>query len=154
MIGNLQILRLFAASGVVLYHTTFNFWGIHTEFFGVALFFVLSGYLMCKVNNRKGLEFATERFWRIVPNYWLAMVALLTFFKTWKRWPIEHTIQSFLFIPHDSIVGMHPVLGVGWTLNMEVYFYLIFTLAILIHQRFAPIIASVAIITILSFCLI
>lgn len=145
MIGNLQILRAFAASGVVTLHSNATIFGVHTEFCGVSLFFCLSGYLMARICNRSAVEFALARFWRVVPSYWLAMALLLTVFRMWTYWPIEHTILSALFIPHQSPAGFFPVLGVGWTLNLEMYFYMIFTIAILINKKFAPLVAGGAV---------
>ncbi|ABC76445.1 acyltransferase family protein [Syntrophus aciditrophicus] len=150
MIGNLQILRAFAASGVVVYHTNAVIAGVHTEFHGVALFFVLSGYLMCKISDRSALDFARDRIWRIVPNYWVSMAALLTIFTMWTYWPLEHTLLSAFFIPHASIAGLFPVLGVGWTLNLEMYFYAVFTLSIIINQSKAPIIAGAIILALMG----
>lgn len=145
MIGNLQLLRAFAASGVVIWHSHASIFGIHTMFHGVALFFVLSGYLMCKISNRSALEFARDRFWRIVPNYWLAMGLVLSLFNMWTYWPVDHAVLSAVFIPHESTSGFYPVLGVGWTLNLEMYFYSVFALSILIFQRRAPVIAGLVI---------
>ena len=142
MIGNLQILRAFAASGVVILHSNATIFGAHTEFHGVALFFVLSGYLMSRICNRSAVTFALDRFWRIVPSYWLATALLLTILNMWTHWPVEHLVLSALFIPHQSPAGLYPVLGVGWTLNLEVYFYTIFTFSIVINRKFAPIIAG------------
>jgi len=147
MIGNLQILRAYAASGVVIYHCNAWIAGIHTEFYGVALFFVLSGYIMCKLRNRSARDFARDRVWRIAPNYWLATVVMFTLLHMWTWWPVEHTVLSFLFVPHDSPAGLYPVLGVGWTLNLEMYFYGLFTLSILINRRFAPLIAGALILS-------
>jgi len=149
MIGNLQVLRAFAASGVVIYHSHANIFGVQTEFHGVALFFVLSGYLMCRICNRSSLEFAIDRFWRIVPSYWLAMALMLTLFNMWTYWPLEHTVLSALFIPHDSLAGLHPVLGVGWTLNIEMYFYLVFAFSIFISRSYAPLIVVATIIAVM-----
>jgi exopolysaccharide production protein ExoZ len=148
VIGNLQILRAYAASGVVIYHCGATIAGNHTELNGVALFFVLSGYIMCKIRDRSAWDFAKDRLWRIVPNYWLAMVTLLTLFRMWTWWPVEHTVLSFLFVPHDSPVGLYPFLAVGWTLNLEMYFYAIFTLGILVNRRFAPLLAGALIIAV------
>jgi len=142
VIGNLQILRAFAASGVVILHSNATVFGVHTEFHGVALFFVLSGYLMSRISDRSALAFALDRFWRIVPSYWFATALLLTVFSMWKYCPIEHIVFSALFIPHQSPAGIYPVLGVGWTLNLEMYFYAIFAISILIHRGFAPLIAG------------
>jgi exopolysaccharide production protein ExoZ len=40
------------------------------------------------------------------------------------------------------------VLAVGWTLNLEMYFYLLFTLSLMINRRFAGILAGSAIMSI------
>ena len=147
MIGNLQILRVFAASAVVLYHCNVYFFGNHTDFAGVAVFFALSGYIMCRIKDkRNAAEFAVDRFWRIAPSYWLATAIVGLAFQPGV--PVGHVILTLLFIPHESMHGLFPMLGVGWTLNMEVYFYAIFTLAILINRRFAPLIASSVILAI------
>ncbi|MBO9193113.1 acyltransferase [Rhizobium sp. 16-449-1b] len=147
MIGNLQILRVFAASAVVIYHCNVYFFGNHTDFAGVAIFFALSGYLMCRIKDKRSAgEFAVERFWRIAPSYWLATA--IVWFAFQPGVPIGHFILTALFIPHDSIHGLFPMLGVGWTLNMEVYFYAVFALSILINRRFSPVIAACAILAI------
>lgn len=145
MIGNLQILRAFAASGVVILHSNATIFGVHTEFHGVALFFVLSGYLMSRISDRSAVAFALDRFWRITPSYWLATAVLLTVFNMWKHWPVEHIVLSALFIPHQSPAGFYPVLGVGWTLNLEMYFYAVFAISILINRKFSPLIAGLLI---------
>ena len=38
MINNIQALRAFAAISVAIYHTGFNIFGVHTDFYGVAVF--------------------------------------------------------------------------------------------------------------------
>lgn len=148
MIGNLQILRTFAATGVIIYHCKANIFGIHTELYGVSLFFVLSGFLMCKVSNRTAFDFLKNRTLRIVPNYWLGMILLLALFNMWTYWPAEHIYLSALFIPHSAPSGLHPLLGVGWTLNLEMYFYTIFAVSIFINKRYAPLITSLIILAI------
>lgn len=149
LIGNLQALRAYAASGVVVYHCHAEVARNSIGFYGVAVFFVLSGYLMCRIRDRSAWDFARDRIWRIVPNYWLSMAALLTVFGMWSSWPVEHVVLSALFIPHDSPAGLFPVLGVGWTLNLEMYFYAVFALAILISRRLAPILAGAIILAVL-----
>lgn len=145
MIGNLQILRAFAATGVVILHSNATVLGVHTEFQGVALFFVLSGYLMCRIRNRPASVFLVDRFWRIVPSYWAATAVMLSTFAMWSYWPPAHVFLSFLFVPHQTPNGLHPVLGVGWTLNFEMYFYVVFAVALYASRHYAPIIAAFAI---------
>jgi len=58
MIKNIQILRAFAALAVVFYHTDFLLWGgLHTEFQGVAVFFVISGFIIPRVAQRELFSF-------------------------------------------------------------------------------------------------
>ncbi len=58
---------------------------------------------------------------------------------------VEHTILSLLFVPHESVDQFYPVLVVGWTLNMEMYFYAMFTVAIAINRTLAPILVVLTI---------
>ena len=56
-------------------------------------------------------------------------------------------VQSFLFVPFDKNgVGHFPILFLGWTLNYEMYFYLLFALAL----RFSPNHKDVAVTVLLS----
>jgi peptidoglycan/LPS O-acetylase OafA/YrhL len=64
------------------------------------------------------------------------------FFALW-RWitsvtDYPHLFRSLFFVPSDQ----SPLLGVGWTLNFEVYFYVVFAAALLVSRRFAPLIAA------------
>jgi exopolysaccharide production protein ExoZ len=148
---NLQILRAFAAMAVVFYHTDFRLGGVHTDFQGVAIFFVISGFIMSLIAAQEGGRFLLRRLIRIVPLYW-AMTLLRVAIEavhpagsfalepgsaSWAG-PI---IKSLLFIPCLNVSGdMHPLLGVGWTLNLEMAFYLILAAALLVSRRWAPVI--------------
>ncbi|WP_024517122.1 acyltransferase [Bradyrhizobium sp. Tv2a-2] len=144
MLFNLQILRGIAAVGVVFYHTGFLLGGDHhTEFFGVSTFFVISGFIMCWITRDDADRFLRKRFERIVPFYWACTFALI--FLTFKlpldlmSWQfVTYLARSLLFLPSLDF----PVLHVGWTLNFEIYFYLVFAVALWINQRFAPLIAA------------
>jgi exopolysaccharide production protein ExoZ len=144
MLFNLQILRGIAAVGVVFYHTDFRLAGDHhTEFFGVSTFFVISGFIMCWITRDNADNFLCKRIERIVPFYWLCTFALilLTFklpldLMSWQF--VAYLTRSLLFLPATDF----PVLHVGWTLNFEMYFYLVFAGALWINQRFAPLIAA------------
>jgi exopolysaccharide production protein ExoZ len=154
-IFNLQILRGLAALGVVFYHTAYLLPGDwHTEFFGVSTFFVLSGFIMCFITrDPKGGDatpggFLMRRAIRIVPLYWLCTDALMVFLNRppfhlggawqWISTYVPYAFESAFFLPMER----PPMLGVGWTLNFEVYFYVVFAAAILISRRFAPLIAA------------
>lgn len=124
---------------------------------GVDLFFVISGFIMVVISERKKpgpATFMLDRIQRIVPNYWfyttvvaaLAIIApqLLrnTDFEFW------HYVQSLLFIVHErpgDAEATSPLLRLGWTLNYEMFFYLIFALAMLVSFRRRIVIAAIAI---------
>ena len=76
MLFNLQLLRGFAALGVVFYHTDFRLAGDwHTDFSGVAIFFVISGFIMCFITRDDADGFLAKRFIRIVPTEFFLDIA-------------------------------------------------------------------------------
>lgn len=104
---------------------------------GVDIFFVISGFVMwhTTVQPMAASEFYRRRVIRIVPLYWLLttlMLGILLVAPALVRsgavdW--GHVAASFFFIaqPHPSIPNsMFPLLVPGWTLNYEMYFYLLF----------------------------
>lgn len=119
---------------------------------GVDLFFVISGLIMVHVTTglRAGLasalDFLFARVTRIYPIWWIFAALMTAMFIVyyglgndagWERvsqgQPLTpYMIKSFLLAPQPA----HPVLGVGWTLVHEMYFYLVFTLFLLVPRRF------------------
>lgn len=90
-----------------------------------------------KVGPRK---FLTRRFIRIVPLYWLVttfFLSVLLIRPGWMytaRFELSHVISSYFFIPaeHPGAAGhMEPLVIPGWTLNFEMFFYLLFAVALL-----------------------
>jgi exopolysaccharide production protein ExoZ len=154
LIGNLQLLRGIAAIGVVFYHTDYRLAGnAHSDLRGVETFFVISGFIMCYISQSDPRLFFWKRVLRIVPLYWLCTAFLLALsfqvvLRPWT-WPpdfIPHILKSLFFLPSERF----PILGVGWTLNYEMYFYLLFALALWIHRRMAPLIAAALVTGILA----
>jgi exopolysaccharide production protein ExoZ len=149
VILNLQVLRGLAALAVVFYHTAFTFnGGVHTEFQGVAVFFVISGFIMTYITREGADQFLVHRFIRIVPLYWLctlaavALAALKGSGRMWTDASFWHIAESLLFVPYQDISGeLQPLLAVGWTLNLEMFFYLVFGAMLLVSRRFAPLLA-------------
>jgi exopolysaccharide production protein ExoZ len=102
---------------------------------GVHLFFVISGFVMALIYEAKPMQgparFVKDRVIRIVPLYWIATIA----------WVLVHApgtytntsiIKAMLFVPTAEFF---PVLGVGWSLNYEMFFYAIFTIAVIAFKR-------------------
>jgi exopolysaccharide production protein ExoZ len=139
---SIQILRGAAALLVVLYHLP-DFIGLPSYTFlttGVDLFFVISGcVIMLSTMQTRGdvLQFLWKRMVRVAPLYWLVTLA---FALVWaltglRELRIDQLALSLLFIPYlDSVTGyIQPLLSVGWTLNLELYFYLLFALTMFLR---------------------
>lgn len=149
-IGNVQALRAFAAIAVVLGHTFFL--PPQFRFFeGVPLFFVISGFIMTYISRGGAPDFMRNRIVRIVPLYWVATLAylLMLIFTGGTGILGQHALgilQSLLFIPYnDTPTTMFPFLGPGWTLNLEMYFYAVFAVALVFSNRWAPLVAALVI---------
>lgn len=173
MIVNLQVARALAAIAIVFYHTGYTIpGGVHTTFDGVAVFFVLSGFLMTFITRDQADGFLYDRFARIAPIYWIATAFAFAWFRsglgnplyvgdlikatfTSDAWVIPRTLiqnlstsasavgmllRSMFFVPMPAAEG--PMLGVGWSLNLEVAYYLLFAVALQINRTFAPLIVA------------
>jgi exopolysaccharide production protein ExoZ len=151
----IQALRFLAAILVVTTHATlytterldptFGIWSPGSA--GVEIFFVISGFVMV-VSSRKlmtqtggWLVFAKRRLIRIVPLYWLVttlkFAAMLAFASVvlHAKLSFYEIATSYLFFPARNAEGnLNPLLAVGWTLNYEMFFYLVFTLALLLRR--------------------
>lgn len=109
---------------------------------GVDLFFVISGFIMM-ITTASGVvrpgQFMLRRIIRVVPLYWLltlgmVVVALIapSAFRTLQVTPAA-LAQSLLFVPHFSPsfpTLVWPLLVPGWTLNFEMFFYLVFAVSL------------------------
>ncbi len=149
----LQGLRALAATMVVVDHAVLNLisrdilpveWSPVAWRFGsagVAMFFVISGFIMARTterdaNTNTALGFILRRLWRIAPLYWLATgIYAVRLIAGGEPPSAMDMARSLLFIPYFDGQGVfHPVLGPGWTLNFEMYFYLIFALSLLLPR--------------------
>lgn len=138
-----------AATHTVLFGSeTRSSWG----HLGVDFFFVLSGFIMAWTNwNRFARpsypgEFLARRIARVVPMYWIAttvaLVLLLSqpaLFSHGQRPVVSWILKSYFFVPALSPGGyeLSPLVGLGWTLNFEMYFYLLFAFALVLSRRHA-----------------
>jgi exopolysaccharide production protein ExoZ len=164
-IRSIQALRGIAALAVVLYHFTklaseqstarSLLWetGIGTVgAAGVDLFFIISGFVMVISAADRGtspISFLACRALRIYPLYWFwtTLLLALTFkgYFTPEVWSSKYLVASYLLLPYTDIgpfVEHVPLLGQGWTLSYEIYFYLIFALCLQGPKRF-PVVRTV-----------
>ncbi len=143
----IQYLRAVAAALVVFQHAmgipAFVHYAAHFGTFGVDLFFVISGFIMWTTTEhreRSALAFWLARIVRIVPLYWIftaayvatALIAPETFYIV--NLNAVHIVKSFLFVPavHPTLGMVAPVFTLGWTLNYEMFFYLVLGLCLFI----------------------
>jgi exopolysaccharide production protein ExoZ len=129
---SLQYLRAVAALGVVAFHTTWTHTIIGAA--GVDLFFVISGFVMVHVSVRENRPFLflRRRLIRLVPLYWLLTLLAALLSQASPR----NTILSLLFWPHaDGAGGENPIIWQGWSLEYEMFFYVLFAAALSLPSR-------------------
>lgn len=146
---SIQYLRAFAALSVVALHASNRVTellptgvvdALHLGHAGVDLFFVISGFIMWYIGretSQSPIQFFARRFLRVAPLYWMASLSWAAFAIaagfTWMTLDPVKVAQSLLFIPHFSATfpdHVWPVLVPGWTLNYEMFFYLLFALSL------------------------
>jgi exopolysaccharide production protein ExoZ len=146
---SIQYLRAFAALAIVFHHAREQFPGFEATFptdigsAGVDVFFVISGFIMVLITDlgdRNVPKFIWNRIIRIVPLYWFySMIAILLYtvapglFRG-NGLTFQHVILSLFFIPHPNpgdLSSLSPLIKVGWTLNYEMFFYLVFAIAMM-----------------------
>jgi exopolysaccharide production protein ExoZ len=153
---SVQALRGIAALLVVVFHAGLRVDLTEMTFrignSGVDIFFVISGFVMWTVTARRPTRpgvFLRHRFIRLVPLYWIfTLVTLAGWLIVPSAFPHmhptrDHYLLSLAFIPHvspdDGLIM--PVLGQGWTLNFEMFFYILFAAVLTLprSRRFATI---------------
>lgn len=144
----IQYLRAVAALMVVAHHAEFMVFNSNTTIqfgaSGVDIFFVISGFIMAYSTRdfnsafgkiEQATTFLKKRFIRIAPLYWIA--SLWTIKMDIVRGQLSWNLAlDFLFYPRlHSNGNIWPQLIVGWTINYEVFFYIIFGIGMLWGAR-------------------
>lgn len=162
---SIQVLRAVAAIAVVVHHTA----ATQSKYVGhvidasigtagVDLFFVISGFIMAGIGQFYSdspitpQAFLGRRVTRLVPLYWFYTTAMLVlclalpqFIHTTTVEPLN-VLGSYLFIPFARADGStHPLVFVGWTLNLEMVFYLVFGLSLFLARRARVLLVPIAI---------
>jgi exopolysaccharide production protein ExoZ len=158
---NIQILRACAALMIVVFHCGIEtgrlaeisgadkLYNVDPWGSGTSLFFAISGFIMVVTtatafgSPAAALDFMRRRLIRIVPLYWalttfmLVVVTVMPSLMT-KVSGADHmyVVDSYLFWPSMRLTGdMRPLATQGWTLNLEMLFYVAFAVALLFSRR-------------------
>ncbi len=103
---------------------------------GIDFFFVLSGFIISYAHAAdlgrpaRLRRYAWRRFTRIYPIYWVVTAAaiVIALFAPDRASRLQpgHVLASLLLLPH----GQWPLVGVAWTLEHEMLFYVTFGVAL------------------------
>jgi len=145
LLYNIQLLRFIASFMIVMTHIILFgnkkyelglpvLFTVEEVFkMGVDIFFVISGFIMVHTTYNKKVnvkDFLYKRCIRIYPVYWLICLSLLPVLTFKPEWINAGSAvppsfwHSWFLVPSEGA----PLLMVAWTLEFEMFFYLIFAL--------------------------
>ena len=137
---SIQALRAIAATSVILVHISF----ISKGSFGVDIFFVISGFIMCYISAENADDFLLKRVFRIVPLYWIGTLGVFLLavvaphLLSGTQASLGHLLKSLFLVPYRREDGqLYPMLFLGWTLEYEMFFYLLFGIALIAFRKWA-----------------
>jgi exopolysaccharide production protein ExoZ len=132
---------------------------------GVQLFFIVSGYTMmltfgAKVDTAATRSFYLRRAFRIVPLFWAAILfyLLITKGEGFRFWAPDGVTTgdvalTFLFLHWSSVTAFNSVVPGGWSIAVEMQFYLLFPLLIYLFRRPngpMPVYAGIALVSVIG----
>jgi peptidoglycan/LPS O-acetylase OafA/YrhL len=145
------LLVLFSHSFIFIKSPSDSILGIvenYLAYFGVELFFVLSGFLIGNILLKLfDTEFNCSVFYRFLISRWLRTVPLYLFFLIiyivldriliWDEFGYIdwRVLISYFFFAQNVITNMPPYFGVSWSLSVEEWFYVVFPVYGLLFSR-------------------
>jgi peptidoglycan/LPS O-acetylase OafA/YrhL len=148
----IDLLRFLAALSVVLYHYTFR--GFTADnmsplefselaavfrygYLGVNLFFIISGFvILLTAMNRSATGFVESRVIRLFPAYWFC--ASFTFLVTLTLGAPRFSVTVPQYLVNLTMIhevfGVTSLDGVYWTLLIELKFYFLVWILVLLRQ--------------------
>ena len=143
---SIQTLRAVSAIFVILEHVRF----LNCGAFGVDIFFCISGFMIMFSTHKSTKHFMKKRLIRILPLYYIMTIGtfflLLLFPSMFEQTTANPVflIKSLLFIPFDIGNGvLQPLMRIGWTVNCEIFFYLLFFIAFHISHKYRGLLCSI-----------
>ncbi len=157
LLQNLQLLRILVAVQVVYGHALHEAVELFhmpqpmdpfSQMNRIDIFFVISGFATFYASRSQfggageGARFLRRRLTRLIPLYWLftgLMVLALFLFSgevAHASFSVEHLLASLFFVPWPNQDGETlPILILGWTLNYEILFSVLFAMALTLPLR-------------------
>ncbi|HGY1115450.1 TPA: acyltransferase family protein [Providencia rettgeri] len=146
MIWTIQYLRFFACFMVVIYHITRKVYLDDSSGYmyfgdvGVDIFFVISGFIMSYISNKKESDFVVFIKNRVIRIYPIYIVTLIPFIAIYILFP--HLVNSHGETPSIiKSITLFPFIDggyinmVAWTLSFEFYFYFIFAISLAVSKK-------------------
>lgn len=142
----LDLARAIAISLVLIAH--FGKVVEHFGFWGVELFFGLSGYLIGQILWRnfsassewsfpQVFNFWSRRWWRTLPNYFLFCLIMIVFhYNMGNTLPGPFQYVKVLLFSQNLLSRYEDFFGVSWSLCIEEWFYLLFPTVLFIYNKF------------------
>jgi peptidoglycan/LPS O-acetylase OafA/YrhL len=148
-----QALRALAATTVLFVHIPCMRWG----YFGVDIFFVVSGFIVCYISEVDAHRFFLRRVFRVVPLYWAGTLGIFCIAALFPQLvpstspKLRYLAESLFFVPYARPAGgVYPVLFLGWTLQYEMFFYVLFAVALSFAKKNAGLLAILMLVGIAS----
>lgn len=142
-LAELDLLRFIAASSVVLFHAAHwpargtLFADVATfGFMGVPLFFTISGFvILMSAEDRSAIQFVNSRIARLYPSFWICVLLnCVVFALLGDGLPPLARIAANLTMQPRMLFDQPYLDPVYWTLAVEMKFYALVLLLIVIHQ--------------------
>ncbi|HEK2065889.1 TPA: acyltransferase [Proteus mirabilis] len=160
---SVQYLRGIASILVVFYHTNWFLDGVYaqenlgkllfkTGAFGVDLFFIISGFIICLSTEKKETHgvynFFIRRLFRIYPL--LIISVILFYFIIKPESSLALLLKSIIPIHSDYTTGSpffgFNLLDSAWTITYEISFYMIFAVCILMSHKYRSLLSILSMI--------
>ena len=149
-IMGIQVIRGISALLILLYHYTSRYndidyvtphanWPVNIPWgcYAVSTFFLISGFLTASdlVKGTSPVMFIKKRVNRLYPTFWAALIItyFVTLFFHQGNVRFLDLLVNFSMIP--AVFGFEPVDGVYWTLQYELFFYVVISILLLIKNR-------------------
>lgn len=151
-IYQIDLFRFIAASAVVLYHYLYRGYKAGNmsllrfdeiaEYFkygylGVDLFFIISGFVIAfSIKHRSLPKFCYSRFKRLYPMYWICLIItfIVSYFFGAPRYQVTFKQLLANFTMVQELFGQGNLDGAYWSLYVELKFYLIIAVFLIIHR--------------------